>query len=1033
MRHITHSALPIIRKNCCIHYPMTAVALLIITFFLTIKNSAANEPTPDVLILNAYHQGEDWSDNQLKGIQFVFKKAYPFLVPSIEHMDTKRFPYPGHLLVEKKYLKNKYRDKHFDLIMTLDNSALNLMLKFGNELFPGVPVVFAGVNGYSADMLKGRRNITGVAEIEDVLGTLNLALTINPDIKTVFAVHDYTSSGFAVRRDMESVAEKFKGKVTVEYTPDETVDDLVSQLKVLHQDAIVIILTYVTDKSGRTFTREESTRIITSASPVPVYAMHETRLGYGILGGMLLEGVEHGKQAAEIALRILSGEKPGTIKVVNSRSLPVFDYNQLVRFKIPIKRLPADSAIIGKPLSFWTEHQPVLLPGSIILGLLTTTIFILIFSITRIRKAEGAVRKSEEKYRLIVQNQNDLVVKFDSNQRIVYASPSYCRTFGKSENDLLGSDFKPLIHPEDIPAVKASLATLTEEPHVTSHEERAKTVDGWKWFSWSAKAVFNNGKIEEVISVGRDVTERKKAENELLRSKQNIEEAQRIAHMGSWEWDLNTKKVVWSDELYRIYGRNKEQGPPSLENWQKHIHPDDVVLLENQIKESFVAGTYSTEYRLIRYDNGEERTVHAEGKVRYTDEGIPSKHFGIAIDITERKKAEKEKEMLEARIQQAQKMESIGSLAGGIAHDFNNMLFPIVGLAEILAEDLPPGSPERVNAQEILHAGKRAADLVNQILAFSRQQEHKLIPTRVQQVLKEVVNLSRSTIPTNIRINQDLQPECGLVLADSTQIHQIGMNLITNAYHAVEQIDGQISVQVKEVVLNEDSISTMSIQPGKYAILSVSDNGVGISPANLKKIFDPYFTTKGIGKGTGLGLAVVYGIVKEHKGDIKVHSEIGKGTTFEIFLPLMAAPEATESDIGQVPLEGGTERILLIDDEAPIARLSRQMLERLGYKISERTSSVDALEAFKTNPDAYDLVLTDMSMPNMTGEKLAREMLAVRPDMPIIICTGFSERMNEAHARAMGFKGYLMKPVVKAALATEVRRVLDEAKGKVQH
>ena len=400
----------------------------------------------------------------------------------------------------------------------------------------------------------------------------------------------------------------------------------------------------------------------------------------------------------------------------------------------------------------------------------------------------------------------------------------------------------------------------------------------------------------------------------------------------------------------------------------------------------------------------------------HTDGSISQ--LSIFRDITPLKK-------METRIQQAQKMESIGNLAGGIAHDFNNILSPIIGLSEMLIEDLPKNSPENENVKEILKAGQRGSELVKQILAFSRQDEHTMTPVRVQFVMKEVLKLIRASIPVNIEINQHLQSDCGLVLADSTQFHQIGMNLITNAYHAVEGVGGKIDVQVREIILPPESKDS-SLPPGKYAMLSVSDNGVGIDPANKDKIFEPYFTTKGQGKGTGLGLSVVYGIVKEHQGEIKVYSEVGKGTTFNIYLPLMAKSDMVESSSEKVAVEGGSEHILLVDDEAVISSIERQILERLGYTVCEINSSLDALEEFKANPDRYDLLISDMSMPHMTGDVLAREMLSIRPDLPIIICTGFSERINEDLAREMGIRGFLMKPITISALAHEVRRVLDD-------
>jgi CheY-like chemotaxis protein len=267
-----------------------------------------------------------------------------------------------------------------------------------------------------------------------------------------------------------------------------------------------------------------------------------------------------------------------------------------------------------------------------------------------------------------------------------------------------------------------------------------------------------------------------------------------------------------------------------------------------------------------------------------------------------------------------------------------------------------------------------------------------------------------------------------MVMADAAQIHQIAMNLITNAYHAVEPTSEKIFVQLRETALERDDVAHSLLQPGRYVMLSVSDTGCGIDPKIVNKIFDPYFTTKEQGKGTGLGLAVVYGIVKEHHGDIKVYSEVGKGTTFNVYLPLMEESSEPVSVEKTESLSAGNEHILLVDDEEPIMRLEKQILERLGYHVTSRISSVDALAAFKANPEAFDLVITDMAMPNMTGDQFARILLSMRTDLPIIICTGFSERITQEKAAAFGIKGLLKKPIVKSELARMIRKVLDEAK-----
>ncbi|MCA1794435.1 MAG: PAS domain S-box protein [Desulfobacteraceae bacterium] len=398
----------------------------------------------------------------------------------------------------------------------------------------------------------------------------------------------------------------------------------------------------------------------------------------------------------------------------------------------------------------------------------------------------------------------------------------------------------------------------------------------------------------------------------------------------------------------------------------------------------------------------------------------------LARTLEEHKRNQCEREKLQAQLTQAQKMESVGSLAGGIAHDFNNLLFPIVGLSEMMLADFLPDSPEHQNLHEIFLAGKRGRELVQQILSFSRQSEQQLIPVHIQKILKEVFKLCRAAIPTDIPISRDIQTDCGPVMADPTQIHQIAMNLITNAYHAVEPVGGTILIQLTETDVNQADDSVGDLVPGRYAMLSVSDTGTGIDPAVIDKIFDPYFTTKDKGRGTGLGLATVYGIVKTYGGEISVLSDIGKGTVFHVYLPLLEKSQESESEKEITPLPTGSEHILLVDDEQPIVNLEKQMLERLGYHATIFTSSADALAVFRADPNMFDLVITDMNMPHLNGMQLAEELVAVRPDIPIILCTGFSERINKRKAGTLGIRGQLMKPMGMKDLAEKIREVLDE-------
>jgi len=391
-----------------------------------------------------------------------------------------------------------------------------------------------------------------------------------------------------------------------------------------------------------------------------------------------------------------------------------------------------------------------------------------------------------------------------------------------------------------------------------------------------------------------------------------------------------------------------------------------------------------------------------------------------AKDITEQRK-------LEAQLRQTQKMEAIGTLAGGIAHDFNNILTPILGYAELVRGQLTAGGQAWINQGEIVKAGRRAKELVQQILTISRRSEHAQKPIEITPIVKEALKLLRSSIPSTIEIRQKIDPDCGLVMADPTQIHQVIMNLCTNAYQAMQEKGGILGVALTEVKLGPEIYPLhLHLQPGQYLRLEISDTGHGVPPEIRERIFEPYFTTKAEKKGTGLGLAVVHGIVQTHHGHITVYSEPGQGSTFHVYLPRIDT-EVT-SPVEELVEENprGTERVLLVDDEESICRMEHAMLSALGYQVTALSSSVDSLEAFRRQPDSYDLIITDMTMPNMTGSELAQKIMAIRADLPIILCTGFSELINEEKAKALGIRGFLMKPVDMKNLAKTVRRVLDE-------
>jgi|WetSurMetagenome_2_1015567.scaffolds.fasta_scaffold19012_2 signal transduction histidine kinase/CheY-like chemotaxis protein len=390
-----------------------------------------------------------------------------------------------------------------------------------------------------------------------------------------------------------------------------------------------------------------------------------------------------------------------------------------------------------------------------------------------------------------------------------------------------------------------------------------------------------------------------------------------------------------------------------------------------------------------------------------------------------------EREKLEERLRQSQKMEAIGTLAGGIAHDFNNVLTPVMGHTEMLMMGLPADSHIQYNLQQIYQACNRAKEMVQQILAFSRKDIQEKAPIRLGQIITDAIGFLRGSLPTTIDIKYNIVEKDDAILGNSTQLHQVILNLCTNAAHAMREKGGVLTIELDQFV-HDSCVTDMfrCLVTGRYLRLKVKDSGTGIDRNIIGKIFEPYFTTKKPGEGTGMGLAVVHGIVMDHKGDIAVESTPGEGTSFTILLPAYQAVQDRKDIDAKIPVEfnRGNEEILLVDDEKIVVDIIKMMLENLGYRVTTRTSSVEAFEAFQNNPQRFDLIITDMTMPNMTGKELASKVFAVKPEMPVILCTGFSELIDEESARVMGIKAFIMKPVAIKQLSKTVREVLGKEK-----
>lgn len=634
--------------------------------------------------------------------------------------------------------------------------------------------------------------------------------------------------------------------------------------------------------------------------------------------------------------------------------------------------------------------------------------------------ADKALIESEKKYRELTNSLPQVVFETDEKGTLTFVNRNAFDFFGYTEKDFnKGLNALQMITPSDRNSAMEHILRVLSGEKFNGNEYTALRKDGSTFpIAVHANPIIHEDRATGLRGIIIDLTEHKLAEEELDRERERFRLLVEKSPLGICLIGKDAHYEYINPKFIEMFGYTLEDIPTGHE-WFKKAFPDP----------EYRKQAISKWFQDIGESNADEcppRTLTVTCKdgtkkiIRFLPVSMSrDNQFVLSQDITDQT-------WLENQLHQAQKMEAIGTLAGGIAHDFNNILSAIMGYAELSMLEIPDQSSTMDKLNEILNATHRAKDMVRQILSFSHKDKQERQQIQISQIVKEASKMLRSALPATIDIRQHIDNGIGIVEADATQIHQVLMNLSTNAAHAMREKGGILDISLTNVEVNEgEATRHADLRKGPYVRLTVSDTGEGITNEVMERIFEPYFTTKEKGVGTGLGLAVTHGIVKSHGGAIILESKPGIGSTFNVYIPRIEKEVTPQAEATEV-LPAGSERILFVDDEQTLVEIGKQMLEKLGYEVTTRTNSIEALELFRARPDQFDVVITDMTMPNMTGDKLAKEIIGIRADTPIVLCTGYSEHIGSESAKDMGIRGFIMKPLSMNDLSNAVRNGIDK-------
>ncbi len=869
--------------------------LCTILFILLIPHPGNGERTKkNILYLNSYHHGYQWSDSIHDGIRATLNNSPYKIDLQVEYLDAKRYNTAPVIESLLEVFRKKYTGEHFDAVIVSDDDAFNFAIKSRSQLFPGVPIIFCGINDLLEEQL-AVGNLTGVVESFDLVGTIDVALKLHPKKRRMIVVGDDSTAGRAIKKQIETLVPRYKDRLQVDYWVQIDLPEAQRRVENLPDDTFLFFIPYYQIIDNRTYTAEEVMRALYTHSSVPLYTSWEFLLGNGAVGGSMLSGLKHGQTAAEMALNILSGTLTDSIPVIREPTgAYLFDYQVMRHLNISEQLLPKGSILINSPKAFYELPKELFWTIIVSLLLLLLSSISLIFTMLGRRRVERTIKDQLSFQETLMDTNPQLVSWKDLNFKYLGANRTFATFFGLNDpSELISKSTKDVIGDQDYV----------------------------QWSQIADVAVVNNR--EAFRKVRKKLTD----------------------HKGDIAW-IEVNKVPLRDQAGKI------------------------------------VGILST----------------AENITRELD--------------------------LEKQLLQSQKMEAIGTLAGGIAHDFNNILTSIINSTELAIGDVDPQSQTASDLERVLKAARRGGRVVKQILTFSKPSQEGFRPTNLTAVIAEVVSLMEVSLPGNIEMRSHISPNIGWILADPTQIYQAVMNLCTNAFQALRKAGGTLHIRLEDKLLEEEEGKALNLKAGAYIQLTVADNGPGIAPSILDKIFDPFFSTKDKAEGTGLGLSVVHGIVKAHHGGLRVDSLEGQETAFKLFFPKVSAtdeiPEQKKSFFGS---RGG--RILFVEDDEDQLNSTPRILENVGYSVTALGVPQEALDLVISDPNRFELLITDYDMPAINGIELIQRMHAVNPKLPSILISGREDAIKAAQV-IPSIRRVFIKPYDTIDLTVTINTILEE-------